>query len=65
VVSAVAFVLPLLNCAESRHTVDEQYFLIATNVKLPYRQQALAGSTVQPSRMSHVQGPLEEFDPAR
>jgi ribose transport system substrate-binding protein len=36
-------VLPLVNCGGSQHTPDEKYFLIATNIKLPYWQQAGAG----------------------
>ena len=35
--------LPLVNCGGSRHGVDEKYFLIAANVKLPYWQQVSAG----------------------
>lgn len=36
-------VLPLLNCGGSQHSPDEKYYLIATNVKLPYWQEAAAG----------------------
>ena len=35
--------LPLLNCGGSQHSVDEKYFLIATNVKVGYWQEAAAG----------------------
>lgn len=35
--------LPLLNCGGSQHAVDEKYFLIATNVKVGYWQEAAAG----------------------
>lgn len=38
-----ALVLPLLNCGGSAHSPNEKYFLVATNVKLPYWQQAGAG----------------------
>ena len=37
--------LPLLSCGGSQHAVDEKYFLVATNVKLPYWQQVSAGLT--------------------
>jgi ribose transport system substrate-binding protein len=33
----------LLNCGGSQHSVDEKYFLISTNIKVPYWQQAFAG----------------------
>lgn len=36
-------VFPLLNCGGSAHSPNEKYFLVATNVKLPYWQQAGAG----------------------
>jgi ribose transport system substrate-binding protein len=36
-------VLPLLNCGGSQHSPDEKYVLIATNVKVPYWQEAAAG----------------------
>jgi len=35
--------LPLLNCGGSAHAVDEKYYLVSTNIKLPYWQQAFAG----------------------
>ncbi len=37
------FLLPLWNCGKSQHGADEKYFLIASNVKVPYWQQAAAG----------------------
>lgn len=40
-----ALVLPLLNCGGSQHDVDEKYFLVATNLKVPYWQEAAAGFT--------------------
>src|ERR1035438_7336888 len=40
---AGAFLLPLLSCGGSQHSPDEKYFLIATNIKVPYWQHALAG----------------------
>ena len=37
--------LPLLNCGGSQHSPEEKYYLIATNLKLPYWQQVSAGLT--------------------
>jgi ribose transport system substrate-binding protein len=42
-VLAGAFLLSLSGCGGSQHAVEEKYFLIATNIKVPYWQQALAG----------------------
>src|SRR5215467_11313326 len=41
--SLAVLVVPLLNCGSSPHAVDEKYYLIATNVKMPYWQQVSAG----------------------
>src|SRR5271157_1121369 len=38
-------VLSLLNCGGSQHSPEEKYFLIATNLKAPYWQEAAAGLT--------------------
>jgi ribose transport system substrate-binding protein len=35
--------LTLTSCASSPHAPDEKYFLVATNIKVPYWQSALAG----------------------
>jgi ribose transport system substrate-binding protein len=35
--------LPLMNCGGSAHSPQESYYLVATNTKLPYWQQAAAG----------------------
>jgi ribose transport system substrate-binding protein len=35
--------LPILGCGSSPHSVEETYYLIAANVKLPYFQAARAG----------------------
>src|SRR5262245_7257578 len=37
--------LALSQCRGSQHSSDEKYYLIATNVKLPYWQQVAAGLT--------------------
>lgn len=38
-----ALLIPILSCGGSQHSVDEKYFLIATNVKLPYWEAAGSG----------------------
>lgn len=35
--------LPLMNCGGSQHTPEEKYFLIGTNVNVPYWRQVAAG----------------------
>jgi len=39
----VGLFLILGGCASPRHTADEKYYLIATNIKVPYWQAAFAG----------------------
>jgi ribose transport system substrate-binding protein len=58
-------VLSLLGCGGSRHSADEKYFLIATNLKVPYWQEAAAGLTkaaVQMQVRAEVVGP-DSYDP--
>jgi ribose transport system substrate-binding protein len=43
--AAVSLVLPLFVAGCQRHTKSEQYFLVATNIRLPYWQSAHAGFT--------------------
>ncbi len=38
-----ASLLTLMSCGGSQHAVTEKYYLVATNVKVPYWQQAAAG----------------------
>ena len=40
---AAAFCLSLLSCAAPQHDVDERYYLISTNITVPYWQEAHAG----------------------
>ena len=57
--------LPLVNCGGSQHSVDEKYFLIAANVKLPYWQQVAAGlakAAAQLGVKATVVGP-DSYDP--
>jgi hypothetical protein len=39
----LASILPLVNCGGSHHDGGEKYYLVATNVKVPYWQQAASG----------------------
>ncbi|MCE5311074.1 MAG: substrate-binding domain-containing protein [Acidobacteriales bacterium] len=61
----VVLILPLLSCGGSRHAPDEKYFLIATNVKVPYWQEAAAGLNKAAAQL-HVKaetvGP-DSYDP--
>lgn len=62
---AGAFLLPLLSCGGSPHSPDEKYFLIATNIKVPYWQHALAGVNRAASQLqvrAELTGP-DTFDP--
>ena len=60
-----ALSLPLLNCGGSRHSPAESYYLVVTNVKLPYWQQAAAGLTKAATQMgvkAELVGP-DSYDP--
>ncbi len=53
-------VLPLVNCGGSQHGPEEKYILIASNIKVPYWQEAAAGlskATAQMHVASEVIGP--------
>ncbi len=41
--AAGAMLVPLIGCGGSRHAPEEQYYLVATNIKVPYWQAAQAG----------------------
>jgi ribose transport system substrate-binding protein len=41
--AGAAAALALAACASPQHAADEKYYLVATNIKLPYWQSALAG----------------------
>jgi len=60
-VSALAFA----GCGGSPHSVDEKYFLISTNIKVPYWQEALAGvnrAAAQLQVRAEMVGP-DTYDP--
>jgi ribose transport system substrate-binding protein len=57
--------LPLLSCGGSQHDVQEKYFLISANTKVPYWQEAAAGFNHAAAQMRvHAEfvGP-ETYDP--
>ena len=57
--------LPLMNCGGSQHDVQEKYFFVSANTKIPYWQEAAAGFNRAAAQM-HVHaefvGP-ESYDP--
>ena len=57
--------LALLNCGGSQHDVQEKYFLVSANIKVPYWQEAAAGLNHAAAQM-HVKaefvGP-DTYDP--
>jgi ribose transport system substrate-binding protein len=60
-----ASVLPLVNCGSSQHDAGEKYYLVATNVKVPYWQQAASGLVRSASQLkvhAEMVGP-ETYDP--
>jgi ribose transport system substrate-binding protein len=61
----LASILPLVNCGGSHHDGGEKYYLVATNVKVPYWQQAASGlvrSAGQLKVQAEMVGP-ETYDP--
>jgi len=65
-VAVTAALLALTSCGSSEHAVDEKYYLVATNIKLPYWQNALAGLTRASSQLkvaAEMVGP-DTYDPA-
>src|SRR5579872_6682514 len=62
---SVAFSLALLNCGGSPHSPEEKYFLVASNIKVAYWQQALAGVTRAAGQL-HIRADMagpDTFDP--
>ncbi len=61
----LAVALPLVNCGGSAHDPNERYYLVATNTKVPYWQQAFAGLSHAASQLqirAEMVGP-ETYDP--
>ena len=57
--------LPLVNCGGSQHDVQEKYFFVSANTKIPYWQEAAAGfnhAAVQMHVHAEFVGP-EKYDP--
>jgi len=65
IVAPCALIIPILGCSGSQHSAEEKYFLIATNIQLPYWKAASAGLTKGALQM-HIRtefaGP-DNFDP--
>jgi ribose transport system substrate-binding protein len=62
---AAALALVLSGCSGSPHATDEHYFLVATNIKVPYWQTALAGLNQARAEMrvkAEMVGP-DTYDP--
>ena len=60
-----ASLLTLVSCSAPQHAVTEKYYLVATNVKVPYWQQAAAGlihAATQLQVKAEFVGP-ESYDP--
>ena len=60
-----ALLLPLFSCGGSGHDPNESYYLVATNIKVPYWQQAAAGiakGATQLQVKAEVVGP-DAYDP--
>ena len=57
--------LPLMNCGSPQHDVQEKYFFVSANTKIPYWQEAAAGfnrAAVQMHVHAEFVGP-ETYDP--
>ena len=57
--------VPLINCRSSQHDVQEKYFFVSANTKIPYWQEAAAGfnrAAVQMHVHAEFVGP-ETYDP--
>src|SRR5438045_9385829 len=65
VLSVIGLMLPIFGCGSRQHEVDEKYFVIATNIKLPYWQAAAAGMTKAANELhvaAEFSGP-DTYDP--
>ena len=60
-----ALMIPIFGCGGSLHSADEKFYLIATNIQLPYWKGASAGlakGAIQMHVRTEVKGP-DNFDP--
>jgi ribose transport system substrate-binding protein len=65
-IAALVALMALAACGGARHSADERYVLVATNVKVSYWQQSFAGLTRAAAEMkvkAEMVGP-ESYDPA-
>ena len=65
ILAPCAIMIPLFGCGGSLHSADEKFYLIATNIKLPYWQAASAGmakGAIQMHVRTEFAGP-DDFNP--
>jgi ribose transport system substrate-binding protein len=65
ILAPCALLIPLLGCGGSLHSADEKFYLIATNIQLPYWKAASAGlakGAIQMHVRTEFSGP-DKFDP--
>lgn len=65
ILAPCALMIPILGCAGSQHSADEHFYLIATNIQVPYWKSASAGmakGAVQMHVRTEFKGP-DNFDP--
>jgi ribose transport system substrate-binding protein len=65
ILASCALMIPILGCAGSQHSADEKFYLIATNIQLPYWKAASAGlakGAIQMHVRTEFVGP-DLFDP--
>jgi ribose transport system substrate-binding protein len=65
ILAPCALMIPILGCAGSQHSADEKFYLIATNIQLPYWKAASAGlakGAIQMHVRTEFAGP-DNFDP--
>lgn len=65
ILAPCALLIPIFGCGGSLHSADEKFYLIATNIQLPYWKAAAAGlakGAVQMHVRTDFKGP-DNFDP--
>ena len=65
ILAPCALMIPILGCSGSQHSADEKFYLIATNIQLPYWKSASAGlakGAIQMHVRTEFAGP-DTFDP--
>jgi ribose transport system substrate-binding protein len=65
ILAPCALMVPILGCGGSQHSAEEKYYLIATNIQVPYWKSASAGlakGAIQMHVRTEFAGP-DTFDP--